>query len=102
MITLPYCFLNTEVRNILKSNWQRWQNNRNWRSGSTAGAAGGSGGFRAASGRCGLVIPKIFFKLKMFNFTRSARTSISTAGCYSTATQSVQLHTTASDTTAFG
>lgn len=28
MITLPYCFLNTEVRTVLKTNWERWQTNR--------------------------------------------------------------------------
>ncbi|XP_040578059.1 diuretic hormone receptor isoform X2 [Lepeophtheirus salmonis] len=24
-VTLPYCFLNTEVRNITKNNWERWK-----------------------------------------------------------------------------
>ena len=45
VITLPYCFLNTEVRTVLKHNWHRWQANRNWnRSGSGGGAAGMGGG----------------------------------------------------------
>ena len=45
VITLPYCFLNTEVRNVLKHNLHRWQANRNWnRSASGGGGAAGLGG----------------------------------------------------------
>ena len=45
VITLPYCFLNTEVRNVLKHNLHRWQANRNWnRSGGGGGGAAGLGG----------------------------------------------------------
>ena len=28
VITLPYCFLNTEARTVLKHNWERWKANR--------------------------------------------------------------------------
>jgi len=28
-VTLPYCFLNTEVKGILYHNWKRWRNKRN-------------------------------------------------------------------------
>ena len=47
VITLPYCFLNTEVRNVLKHNLHRWQANRNWNRGGGGGAAGlgGAGGY---------------------------------------------------------
>ena len=27
-VTLPYCFLNTEVKGILQHHWTRWRNNR--------------------------------------------------------------------------
>ena len=28
MITLPYCFLNTEIRSTIKQHWERWRLNR--------------------------------------------------------------------------
>ena len=28
VITLPYCFLNTEVKSVLKNNFERWKTNR--------------------------------------------------------------------------
>ena len=28
MVSLPYCFLNTEVKGILQHHWKRWRNTR--------------------------------------------------------------------------
>lgn len=36
VITLPYCFLNTDVRSVVKNNWDRWRANRNFRDSSSS------------------------------------------------------------------
>ena len=128
MITLPYCFLNTEVRNVLKHNLHRWQANRNWnRSASGGGGAaglGGPGGYlrpgNASARKNSHKMLKMNSSLKLLKFyrgsyrlskwvnrsenterghividdlarSRSIRTSITTAGYYSTVTGAVHL-----------
>ena len=56
VITLPYCFLNTEVRSILTHHWNRWQANRNFES--------TSNGRRRRDGR-GKVQLSNYFRLKL-------------------------------------
>ncbi len=52
VITVPYCFLNTEVRATLRNSYHRWKLNRNINGGGAGGGAGLGGSGAAGAGTC--------------------------------------------------